>query len=175
MFIKSDSIYLRALEPSDLEVLYSIENDSRIWQISNTNAPYSKEVLSLYLQNAHQDIYTTKQLRLMICMLNTNQPIGTIDLFEFEPMHERVGVGILIFDEFRNKGFGTQSIQLVKEYVFKTLHLNQIYCNISVSNLTSIELFTKNNFVQIGVKKNWNKISSTQFEDEIMFQCINGE
>ena len=175
MFIKSDSICLRALEPSDLEVLYSIENDSRIWQISNTNAPYSKEVLSLYLQNAHQDIYTTKQLRLMICMLNTNQPIGTIDLFEFEPMHERVGVGILIFDEFRNKGFGTQSIQLVKEYVFKTLHLNQIYCNISVSNLTSIELFTKNNFVQIGVKKNWNKISSTQFEDEIMFQCINGE
>lgn len=175
MFIKSDSIYLRALEPSDLEVLYSIENDSRIWQISNTNAPYSKEVLSLYLQNAHQDIYTTKQLRLMICMLNTNQPIGTIDLFEFEPMHERVGVGILIFEEFRKKGFGSQSIKLAKEYVFKTLHLNQIYCNISVSNLTSIELFTKNNFVQIGVKKNWNKISSTQFEDEIMFQCINGE
>ena len=84
MFIKSEHIYLRALEPSDLDVLYTTENNTAVWKVSNTIAPYSKSILELYLESAHQDIYSTKQLRLMICLNSNNNPIGTIDLFDFE-------------------------------------------------------------------------------------------
>ena len=38
-------INLRAMEPEDLEFLYEIENDERIWNISTTNVPYSRYVL----------------------------------------------------------------------------------------------------------------------------------
>ena len=100
MFIKSQHIYLRALESSDLDLIYSLENDMSIWQISNTITPFSKDIIQLYLQSAQQDIYTNKQLRLLICLNETNQPIGTIDLFEFDPMNLRVGVGILIFESY---------------------------------------------------------------------------
>ena len=74
MFINSEHIYLRALESSDLELLYVSENDSRIWKVSNTITPFSKDVLELYLHSAHQDIYTNKQLRCMIC-LNQNHTL----------------------------------------------------------------------------------------------------
>lgn len=172
MFIQSEHIYLRALESSDLEVLYTSENNTAVWKVSNTLTPYSKDVLDLYLQTAHQDIYSTKQLRLMICLNLTQEAIGTIDLFEFDPMHARVGVGILIFESHRKNGYASQAINLVKEYTRNTLLLNQLFCNISVSNNESVNLFENCGFEIIGIKKQWNRISPNQFEDEIMYQLI---
>lgn len=172
MFIKSEHIYLRALESSDLQILYASENNMSVWKVSNTITPYSKNILELYLEAAHQDIYSTKQLRLMICLNTSNESIGTIDLFEFEPLHGRVGVGVLIFEAYRKKGYAFEAIELVKEYTRDTLLLNQLFCNISASNYESSVLFEKSGFEKIGTKKKWNKISATQFEDELMYQLI---
>jgi diamine N-acetyltransferase len=172
MFIQNEHIYLRALEPSDLELLYSCENNRAIWQVSNTVSPYSKDVLHQYLNNAHLDIYTTKQLRLIICLHNSNQCVGTIDLFDFEPTHARIGIGVLIFENYKNNGFATQAVLLTKQYVFNHLLVNQLYCNISASNTQSIHLFEKCQFEKIGLKKQWHQTSLNNFEDEWMYQCL---
>lgn len=172
MFIKSKDIYLRALESTDLDAIYTLENDTSVWKVSNTLTPFSKDVLNLYLQTAHQDIYVNKQLRLMICLNINNEPIGTIDLFEFDPMHFRVGVGVLIFEAFRKKGYAFEAIELVKKYAVETLLLNQLFCNISSSNKESVMLFEKCGFNKIGIKKQWNRILPNHFEDEWMYQLI---
>jgi diamine N-acetyltransferase len=172
MFIKSEHIYLRALESSDLELIYNSENNPSVWKVSNTITPFSKDVLELYLQTAHQDIYTNKQLRLLICLNNTHETIGTIDLFEFDPMNLRVGVGVLIFERYRNNGYAFDSINLIKQYTKNTLLMNQLYCNIASSNKESSALFEKCNFEKIGIKKQWNRISINQFEDELLYQFI---
>lgn len=172
MFIKSQYIYLRAIESSDLDLIYVLENDISIWKISNTITPFSKDVIELYLQSAQQDIYTNKQLRLLICLNETNQPIGTIDLFEFDPMNLRVGVGILIFESHRNNGYAAESIEVIKQYTKNILLLNQLYCNINATNNESVKLFEKCGFEKIGLKKQWNRVSLNQFEDEIIYQLI---
>ena len=172
MFISSKHIYFRALESTDLELLYTCENDTSVWQVSNTQTPYSKHVLSQYLEAAHQDIYTTKQLRLLICLRESNEAIGTVDLFEFEPTHARVGVGILIFEKYRKKGFAFEAIELLKKYAFETLLMNLLFCNISANNTESIALFEKCGFEKIGIKKKWNRISHNNYEDEFMYQFI---
>ena len=73
MTLKGQNIHLRALEPEDLDFLYEIENNESIWEVSNTQTPYSKWVLKQYLENAHQDIYEAKQLRLVIVLSETNE------------------------------------------------------------------------------------------------------
>lgn len=172
MFIKSEHIYFRALESSDLDLLYECENDQSVWKISNTQTPFSRDILTQYLEIAHQDIYTTKQLRLLICLNTTREVIGTVDLFEFDPAHARVGVGILVFEKFRNNGFAFEAIQLLKQYAFDVLLVKQLYCNIAASNEKSIALFEKCSFEKIGIKKQWNKVSFNLFEDELMYQFI---
>lgn len=172
MFISSDHISLRAVEKSDLDVLYSCENDRSVWQVSNTQTPFSRHVLEQYLNVAHQDIYTNKQLRLMICQADTGVSVGTIDLFEFEPAHARMGVGVLIFEDFRNRGYAYEALCCLKQYAFETLMLNQLYCNISASNEGSIRLFEKLGFRNAGLRKSWNRIAVTEFEDELFYQLI---
>ena len=168
--LRGENINLRALEPSDLDVLYNWENDTSIWKVSQTIAPFSKNILAKYLENAHQDIFTAKQLRLMIEKDNT--PIGTIDLFDFDPVNLRCGIGIWIVDEEnRRKGYAKEALTLIIKYAFSNLHLNQIYCNISSRNQASINLFGSLDFQLVGVKSKWNK-TPEGWEDELLFQLL---
>ncbi len=170
--LKGKSVYLRALEPEDLQFLYELENNPDVWEISGTVTPYSRHVLKKYLDNAHRDIYEVKQLRLCICSANANV-IGLIDLFDYNPVHSRAGVGIIILaEDQRNQGAGTEALELLLNYAFTVLHLRQLYANVGEDNTASIHLFNKLGFVEAGRKIDWIR-SGDQYKNEILFQKIN--
>lgn len=176
LLLKSDKIQLRGLEPEDLEFLYDCENNTEIWNVSNTLAPYSKFILKQYIENSHHDIYTNRQLRLIISDINNPETaVGAIDLFDFDPFHMRAGVGILINNEAeRNKGYAQESLKVLIKYCFKHLHFKQLYCNITEDNSKSIKLFENAGFVTCGKKLNWNK-TQEGWKTELMYQLINEE
>ncbi len=169
------SIDLRALEPGDIDLLMKWENDRSLWHLSSTLAPYSRYILEKYIETSAQDIYQTKQLRLMIDLVfegGNVECVGCIDLFDFDPYHLRAGVGILIADASnRGAGYGKSALTKMIEYAFDYLHLHQLYCNISVSNEVSLALFEKAGFARAGLKKEWNR-RNTGFEDEWFLQLI---
>lgn len=171
--LKGDNIYIRALEPNDLEFIYAIENDQTIWDVSNTQTPYSRFLVKQYLENAHQDIYEAKQLRLAICQDTDFPALGLIDLFDFDPKNNRAGVGIVIQkNDRRNQRIGSEALGLLIEYSFYHLNLNQLYANIDTENEASIALFTKFGFQCIGIKKQWNLVHGV-YKDEGIYQLIN--
>lgn len=173
MTLTGQNIHLRALEPEDLEFVYQIENDESIWEVSNTQTPYSRFLIRQYLENAHQDIYEAKQLRLAICINENNSTIGLIDLFDFDPKNNRAGIGILIQNASdRSKGLGSEALDLLIRYAFQQLQLHQLYANIGEDNQASLHLFTKFGFEKIGIKKQWNKVNNV-YKDELLFQLIN--
>lgn len=168
--LQGKNITLRALEPSDVHVLYKWENDPEVWRVSNTLVPFSNHLLEQYVNSA-QDIYLTRQLRFMVCLEST--PIGTIDLFDFEPFHQRAGLGIIIAEKSqRQKGYAAEAVDVLVNYCFSTLLLHQLYCNIESNNESSLKLFLGKNFNVIGVKKDWNR-TSDGFNDEYLLQLIN--
>lgn len=170
--LKGEKIHLRALEPTDLDNLYAWENDPANWKVSHTQAPFSRFVLEQYLASAHEDIYTVKQLRLIIADNENQQAVGTIDLFEFDPNHLRAGIGILIAaPEDRRKGYAAEALKLLLNYCFETLNLHQLFCNIAVDNEPSILLFQKAGFSITGLKKEWNR-EGQHFKDELFLQLI---
>ncbi len=167
-----NNISLRALEPTDLDFLYQIENNEVFWSVSNTQKPFSRFILQQYLENSHQDIYQIKQLRLIIIENKTENAVGMIDIFDFEPKHKRAGVGILIQPSFQSKGYASEALKLLISYAFKHLDLHQIYSNITEDNTKSIQLFSKAGFVKIGIKKDWT-FSNGEFKNELLYQKIN--
>ena len=79
--------------------------------------------------------------------------IGAIDLFDFEPQHERAGVGILVYDPAqRGKGYGAEALALLEEYARTVLRLRQLWCNVLADNVPSLTLFERAGFRRVGVK-----------------------
>lgn len=169
--LKGQTVYLRALEPEDLEFLYTIENDETIWELSSTQTPYSKFLLKQYLENAHKDIYEVKQLRLVISNYDDN-PLGLIDLFDFDFKNKRAGIGIIISSsESRQKGYGSEALKLLLTYCHSQLEMHQLYCNIFEENEASLKLFKNHGFQVVGLKKDWNIVNGA-FKNEYLLQHI---
>ena len=170
--LKGEQIYLRTLEPADADIILKWENNSDNWRVSNTLVPFSRKLIEDYVNSA-QDIYSIKQLRFIICLVENDKEIGTIDLFDFDPYHQKVGLGILIAElEDRGNGYAKEAVLLILEYCFNHLMLHQVYCNILSENKASIDLFEKSGFTICGTKKDWVK-SNDGWEDKLMFQSIN--
>lgn len=169
--LENERIILRALEPDDIDSLFLWENDRSNWRVSQTLVPYSRHVLTAYI-NSVTDIYTDKQLRLVIVSKEDNSPLGTIDLFECDFKNKRAGIGVLIADpNNRNKGYASEALALIVEYCDEVLGMHQAYCNVLSDNHSSKALFEKFGFIQTGVKQDWI-YHEGKYIDELVMQRI---
>ncbi|MDO5105149.1 GNAT family N-acetyltransferase [Capnocytophaga sp.] len=161
---------LRALEPEDIDFLYVLENDEDLWEVSQTQIPFSKHLLRNYIENASQDIYQAKQFRYVI-YLDDNQLVGCIDLYDFDPKNKRACVGIAILHPYRKQGYAQKALENLISHSKKNLDLYQLIAYISEDNLASKRLFNKLNFRTYGLKKDWI-FSQGTFKDVYIYQKI---
>jgi diamine N-acetyltransferase len=167
--LQNETILLRAVEPEDMEVLYKWENDTSIWDVGNTRQPYSMYMLKQYIEQVDKNIYEAGQLRLMIVDKITETALGTVDLFDLDMHHSRIALGLYIESSNQGKGYATQTLHLIENYVFNFLQINQLYCQISTSNIASKLMFEKEKYETNGILKNWIK-TPNGYEDIIVFQ-----
>lgn len=153
--ISNDVVTLRSLEATDLDMLYRWENDVRLWTVSNIMAPSPKSYVWQYLQNYDSDIFNTRQLRLMITLTKSGEPVGTVDLTNFDPFNNRAEFGIMIDSAHEGKGLGDAALRLTIDYVRDYLGLSQIYALVPVSNTVCIAMLKRRGFVTAGVLKKW--------------------
>ena len=130
-FLSNDRIYLRAVEPEDMDVMYEMENDPSMWDISNFTVPYSRYVLRQYIEGSQCDVFADKQLRLMIMSKSDHRILGTIDITDFVPLHSRGEVGIAVHKDYRRQGYASDALQLLCEYAFDFLSLTQLYAHVA--------------------------------------------
>lgn len=171
-FLYNDRLRLRALEPEDINVLYSWENKSEWWKYGSTRAPYSRYLLKQYILESHKDIYETKQLRLIIELNENKERIGIVDLFDFDPYNKKAEIGILIDPNYHKNGFGATAIELLKEYCFSFLKMHQLYTFVAADNDRSRSLFIKCGFNAAATLKDWISFEDS-FSDVIVMQHFN--
>lgn len=171
-FINSD-IYLRALEPEDLEVLYKWENDTTLWKNGASITPFSRFAIRQYIADAQYDFFQVRQLRMMIVEKTSHLPAGTVDLYDYDPLNRRAGIGILIDLCFREKGYALQALECMDAYAFEHLKLHQLYAFIPEANLPSRALFEKAGYEKTAVLKNWLAINKS-WKDVVVMQKIDG-
>lgn len=172
--LENNTIRLRAPEPEDIDKLYDWENDTALWEYGSAIAPLSRFTLHQYLIASKQDIYVDKQLRLMVELNESAEVIGTADLYDFDPFHRRAGVGILIDQKQRNRGYGLQVLMLLESYAFDFLSLRQLYAFVPEKNLASMQLFRKANYIPTGILREWLS-AGDQFEHVQVWQKIKQE
>lgn len=159
------------MEPGDCRAMYRWENDTSLWSLGETTRPFSRAALDDFIRNSSLDLYQARQLRLIVELWDTASPIGCVDLFAFDPLNRRAGVGILIYDPIhRRQGYGTDALNLLIEYAFCHLELRQLWADIPVSNTASLRLFERAGFIGDALRRQWVRRSDGTYEDARFLQ-----
>lgn len=149
-------MYLRALEPEDLDLLYTIENDEEIWAVGTTSIPYSRQLLRDYIATQRADIHTDGQLRLIACEKPDDRAIGIVDLFDYDAHDQRAEVGIVLLQSLRGQGKGPEMLRLL-EQAARRLHIRQLCAYVSASpEAAARQLFAAAGYQRCAVLPQWH-------------------
>lgn len=166
-----DKITLRAVEATDLDNILAWENDTTIWEVGSSMAPFSRKSIWDYIESYNPDIFAARQLRLIIECNDSRQAVGMIDLYDFDPMNRRAGVGLLIDRAYRHQGYGLRSLALLAGYAGKFIGMHQLWAVVSVDNSHSVDLFKKSGYRITGRMKSWLR-SGKSYRDAFMMQLL---
>ena len=151
------AIALRAPEPEDLDLLYTIENDTDTWDICSAKVDYSKFTLKKYLATQPQDIASARELRLIITDAESNKAVGLIDLTNYSAINGSAEIGITILKEERKKGYGKSAVKEMERYAKNFLNLRMLYAHTLACNLSEGKnLFLACNYIPVATLPEWH-------------------
>lgn len=152
MNIIGTKVILRAIEPSDNELLLSIINDSDTeYMLGGWSFPVSVKNQAEWIDLLK---YDTKILRCIICLKEQNTALGVVMLTNIDYKNGNAEVHIKLANtEVRGKGYGTDAVNAVVKYAFEELRLKLVYARINEYNIASQKMFEKSGFMVEGVLK----------------------
>lgn len=166
--LSSGIVTLRAVEPTDAEFMYDMENDPECWRYGETIAPLSRHIIRDYALTYDADPISARQLRLIIIDSSTRTPVGAIDLYEIDPVNRRAFIGIYILAAHRHKGYASEAIGLVERYAYLSLHLRLLAVRVEHTNIISLHLFESLGFVRRGLIPDWFSLPDGSHSDLII-------
>lgn len=168
MRIEGECIYLRKVREDDVEDILKWENDREVWEVSENREEFSRADIEAFIRSGH-DLDRENQLRLMICDKRSDRNLGCIDLFDYDALHKRAGLGILIYEKNdRRKGYARESIALLLQYCLNEWSMKQLYCNVLENNEASLSLFESCGFKKTGTKSSWRKVGDEWLDEHIL-------
>lgn len=158
-------LILRAIETSDADQFYKIENDFDAWSDSDTIAPVSLSQLRHYAENYDADPFACGQLRLAaVYQESPDKVIGLLDFYDISLIHSHAWIGIYVIPEERNKGVGREMIRLAEDYAGRRLRLDRLGAKILSTGAASRQLFHHSGYNLCGTIPRW-RFADGKFTD----------
>ncbi|MCH8065015.1 MAG: GNAT family N-acetyltransferase [Chloroflexi bacterium] len=136
MMLEGNLVRLRALEPSDLERVYSWINDREVTRYIAARYPMSRADEERWLRGSSPNSFGGG-VQLAIEVKNgevqnggTNEVahIGNIDLVEVRPEDRKAGLGVMIGDkDYWSNGYGTDAVVTILRFAFHEMNLNRVW------------------------------------------------
>lgn len=163
-------VTLRALEPEDLDLLYTIENDEDIWDIASSRVNYSRYAIKQYLATQPQEIETAGEVRLVITESETGQAIGLIDLTSYSATNRSAEIGITLLKSERGKGYGKAALKKIEHYAKNHLNLRMLYAHTLADNTSEAKnLFLACKYTPVATLPEWH-YSNGKYVDLTVFK-----
>lgn len=146
--IRGELVWLRPTEPSDIVTDSEFAGDAEVGHFLGAKTPMSKagaerfsaEIFSQNPMNPNGYGYA-------ICLLGTEQSIGTVFLRNVDKVNGSGIVGIFVGDRrYLGKGYGTDALNALVDFGFGELRLERIELEVFDYNLRAIRSYEKAGF-----------------------------
>jgi RimJ/RimL family protein N-acetyltransferase len=147
--LRGERVYLRPLEPEDAEIVHRWYEDTRIQTLMG-DPPLSLAGRRRRYEDAVKgdgaDVF-----RFVICMLDDDQAIGRIDLFEIDRQNGSCAFGITIGDpELWGQGLGTDAVNAIVDFAFGQLRMERVWLDTDDHNERAQAVYLKAGFTLEG-------------------------
>ena len=160
-----ERIYLSPRNVEDVEIFTEWMNDFFITDY--TGRSYS--TITLQEEKAYLEKEQNNKSVFAIIDLQTDEIIGNVGLHEINNINRTATLGIFIGNKnYWSKGYGTEAIQLILDFGFNYLNLNNIDLVLMEFNQRALKCYEKCGFKEIGRRRKCNFINGKYYDSILM-------
>ena len=151
MAIEGKQIYLRAMEPEDMEMCRDMINDK---EVSRMVVGWSFPVSKQEQMDWYNRVVASTNKRFTVCMKDNNEPVGIVTLTNIDLVNRSAFHGIKLHPSCpKGRGVGTDAVMTLMEYAFNQINLNRLDGEWLLYNTASKRLYEKCGWREEGIKK----------------------
>jgi RimJ/RimL family protein N-acetyltransferase len=170
--IVGERVYLRALEPIDLDRCIKWISDAEVTTFLTTRQIFN----SIREREWLDKLYTTdNEITFAICVKDGNIHIGNGGLHAIDRFYRCATLGIVIGEkEYWGKGYGTEAVRLLADFAFRTQNLNRLDLVVLDFNERARRCYKKIGFVEEGRLRE-KCFKNGAYCDEIVMSILQNE
>ena len=148
-YLTGKHILLRPIESPDLDILVKFENesDSRLYGDDDVPYPVTVTQLETFIKSNEAGY------NFAICRIDNKELVGSIALYGVNYQNSTCEIGLTLTKTQSNQGFGSESIELLMDFIFMYMPLNKIKLQVFGFNTKAIRLYERLSFVHEGTLK----------------------
>ncbi|WP_242865983.1 GNAT family N-acetyltransferase [Desnuesiella massiliensis] len=150
--IVADEITLRKIVASDLDSLFEIYSNEKLFQYSPVMLKKNKDTVANMIGHFERDFHKRKYIFLGICLNSEpNNIVGIAEIFDYSQDVNMITIGYRLNDKFWAKGIATKAVKVMTDYLFNDIGINRIQAFVMPENIKSQNVLQRNGFVKEGI------------------------
>ena len=150
--ITTDEIILRKIIPSDIDSLYEIYSNERLFIHSPNMLKKNKDTVLNMIGHFERDFNKKKMIWLGIVENdNPDYVVGVAEMFDYNHDVNMITIGYRLNDRFWGKGIATKTVKAMTGYLFNSIGINRIQAFVMPENTKSLDVLRRNNYVEEGI------------------------
>lgn len=120
---------------------------------------------------AKDNLRSEGTMRLAAMVDGDSDAVGCIDLYNYDPVHHRAEVGIVVRNDCRRQGAATEMLHQLTLFCQTQLRLHQLYCDIVSTNTASQQLFLNCGYRPCAQLREWCLVDD-EYVDVVRMQLL---
>ena len=171
MKLETNRLILRPINLNDKHEVFEYRSDSETNKYQGWIPKTIEEVEIFIAKNSKQINEPETWFQFVIIEKETQKIVGDLGIHFIDSENQQTEVGCTLNKHFQNKGYATESLKRIIDYLFKDLNKHRIITSIDPDNKNSIRLVER-----IGFRKEAHFIESlwinNEWVDDIIYALI---
>ena len=174
--IITDEITLRKIIPSDLDSLFEIYSNEKLFLHSPVMLKKNKDTVANMIGHFERD-YNKKKVIFLGISVNSDPEniVGVAEIFDYNREVNMITIGYRINDRFWGRCIATKTVKAMVEYLFNDIGINRIQAFVMPENTKSLNVLRRNNFVEEGTVRQGYVWKGKGVVDLVLFSMIKSD
>lgn len=172
--ITGERVYLTEMQEKDAHLLHEYSKEPKLNEYSGPyKASESLEKSKEYIANSKKNILKKDSYILGIYEKITSNFVGTIGFFDLDKEDKNGQLGFWVAKDYWNKGYMTDSVKLMTDYIFNVLKYHRVYAYTHEINKSVERVLSKAGYEKEGELKRTLKSKDGKYHNDIVYGIVN--
>lgn len=151
--IETDRLVLRNIDDKDQQAMFEIFSEEKVVYWTDFDLMTTSDDAQWVVKYFKECRENSEQYRWAVCLKESDQMIGTVGLFSFDPDSAKCEIGYDLNINYHRRGYMSEAVEQILKIAFERLTLHRVEAVITPGNPASRAILEKFGFIEEGTSR----------------------